>query len=118
MLKDMEQGKAVVASLQGSAAVGLFDNEEVLNSGRLLFKAGVAAVDLSAKTDQLATIAAATSTELGDLTRIYQQGANKAGGKGVFGLDKINQLVERGIDIYHALEVATGKSGAALDAMV
>jgi tape measure domain-containing protein len=114
MLKDMEQGKAVVASLQGSAAVGLFDNEEVLNSGRLLFKAGVAAVDLSAKTDQLATIAAATSTELGDLTRIYQQGANR----GAFQQDKINQLAERGIDIYHALEATTGKSGAALADMI
>jgi tape measure domain-containing protein len=114
MLKDMDQGRAVVASLQGSAAVGLFDNEEVLNSGRLLFKAGVAAVDLSAKTDQLATIAAATSTELGDLTRIYQQGANR----GSFGQDKINQLAERGIDIYHALEATTGASGAALADMI
>jgi tape measure domain-containing protein len=114
MLKDMEQGKAVVASLQGSQAVGLFDNEEVLNSGRLLFKAGVAATDLKGKTEQLATIAAATSTELGDLTRIYQQGANR----GSFGQDKINQMAERGIDIYHALEATTGKSGAALSDMI
>ncbi len=114
MLKDMEQGKAVVASLQASQAVGLFDNEEVLNSGRLLFKAGVAAVDLKAKTEQLATIAAATSTELGDLTRIYQQGANR----GSFGQEKINQMAERGIDIYHALEAVTGKSGSALADMI
>jgi hypothetical protein len=114
MLKDMEQGKAVVASLQGSAAVGLFDNDEVLNSGRLLFKAGVAAVDLKGKTEQLATIAAATSTELGDLTRIYQQGANR----GAFGQDKINQFAERGIDIYHALQAVTGKSGQALADMI
>lgn len=114
MLKDMEQGKAVVASLQGSKAVGLFDNEEVLNSGRLLFKAGVAANDLKGKTEQLATIAAATSTELSDLTRIYQQGANR----GSYGQDKINQMAERGIDIYHALEATTGKSGAALSDMI
>lgn len=114
MLKDMDQGKAVVDSLQNSKAVGLFDNEEVLNSGRLLFKAGVAAIDLKGKTEQLATIAAATSTELGDLTRIYQQGANS----GSFGQDKINQLAERGIDIYHALEAATGKSGAELKKMI
>lgn len=114
MLKDVEQGKAVVASLQNAASVGLFDNDEVLNSGRLLFKAGVAAKDLAGKTDQLATIAAATSTELGDLTRIYQQGANR----GSFGQDKINQMAERGIDIYHALEATTGKSGAALADMI
>jgi tape measure domain-containing protein len=114
MLKDMEQGKAVVASLQEAKSVGLFDNEEVLNSGRLLFKAGVAAADLAGKTDQLATIAAATSTELSGLTRIYQQGANR----GSFGQDKINQMAERGIDIYHALEAVTGKSGAALSDMI
>jgi tape measure domain-containing protein len=114
MLKDMEQGKAVVDSLQDSKAVGLFDNDEVLNSGRLLYKAGVAAVDLQGKTEQLATIAAATSTELADLTRIYQQGANR----GSYGQDKINQMAERGIDIYHALEATTGKSGAALTDMI
>jgi tape measure domain-containing protein len=114
MLKSADQGRAVVASLQNAEAVGLFDNEEVLNSGRLLFKAGVSAQDLAGKTDQLATIAAATSTELGDLTRIYQQGANS----GSFGQDKINQLAERGIDIYHALEAATGKSGGALKDMI
>jgi len=114
MLKDMEQGKAVVASLQQAKSVGLFDNEEVLNSGRLLFKAGVAAADLAGKTDQLATIAAATSTELSDLTRIYQQGANR----GSFQQDKINQFAERGIDIYHALTAVTGKSGEALTKMI
>ncbi len=114
MLGDMEQGRAVVASLQSSAAVGLFDNTEVMESGRLLFKAGVAAVDLKGKTEQLATIAAATSTELSDLTRIYQQGANR----GSFGQDKINQLAERGIDIYHALTAVTGASGQQLADMI
>jgi|GEM_PF-4664793 len=114
MLKNAEQGKAVVASLQGSNAAGLFDNDELLNSGRLLFKAGISAGDVAGKTEQLATIASATSTELGDLARIYQQGANR----GSFGQDKINQFAERGIDIYHALEATTGKSGAALADMI
>ena len=79
-----------------------------------MFKGGVAAVDLASKTDQLAKIAAGTSTELGDLARIYQQGANR----GSFGQDKINQLSERGIAIYEGLQHATGKSGAALDKMI
>jgi tape measure domain-containing protein len=114
MLHDMEQGAAVVQSLQSTQAAGLFDNQELLDSGRLLFKAGVSAADLAGKTDQLATIATATSTELGDLTRIYQQGANA----GSFGLDKINQLAERGIDIYGGLTAATGKSGAELKKMI
>jgi len=114
MLHDMEQGAAVVKSLQSTQAAGLFDNQELLDSGRLLFKAGVSAQDLAAKTDQLATIATATSTELGDLTRIYQQGANA----GSFGLDKINQLAERGIDIYGGLTAATGKSGGELKKMI
>jgi tape measure domain-containing protein len=114
MLHDMEQGAAVVKSLQGTEAAGLFDNQELLDSGRLLFKAGVSAKDLAGKTDQLAKIAVATSTELGDLTRIYQQGANA----GSFGLDKINQLAERGIDIYGGLAAATGKSKGELSKMI
>jgi tape measure domain-containing protein len=114
MLKDMGQGAAVVKSLQNTQAAKLFDNQELLDSGRLLYKAGVSAADVAGKTNQLATIAAATSTDLGDLARIYQQGANT----GSFGQDKINQLAERGIDIYHALEASTGKSGAALAAMI
>lgn len=114
MLKNMGEGKAVVDSLQSTQAAGLFDNKELLDSGRLLFKAGISAADLAGKTDQLAGIAAATSTELGDLARIYQQGAVT----GSFGQDKINQLAERGIDIYHALEASTGKSGEALKEMI
>lgn len=114
MVHSMEQGAAIVASIQKTAAAGLFDNQQLLDSSRLLFKGGVAAVDLAAKTDQLAKIAAGTSTELGDLARIYQQGANR----GSFGQDKINQLSERGIAIYEGLQHATGKSGAALDKMI
>lgn len=114
MLKDMGQGAAVVKSLQGTQAAKLFDNQELLQSGVLLFKSGVSATELASKTNQLATIAAATSTELGDLARIYQQGANT----GSFGQDKINQLAERGIDIYHALEAATGANGAELKKMI
>ena len=114
MVHSMEQGAAIVASIQKTKAAGLFDNQQLLDSSRLLFKGGVAAVDLAAKTDQLAKIAAGTSTELGDLARIYQQGANR----GSFGQDKINQLSERGIAIYEGLQHATGKSGAALDKMI
>jgi tape measure domain-containing protein len=114
MLHDMEQGAAVVQSLQGTKAAGLFDNQELLDSGRLLFKARVSAKDLAGKTDQLAKIAIGTSTELGDLTRIYQQGANA----GAFQQDKINQLAERGIAIYDGLTHATGKSGEELKKMI
>jgi tape measure domain-containing protein len=114
MVHSMEQGAAIVASIQKTKAAGLFDNQQLLDSSRLLFKGGVAAVDLAAKTDQLAKIAVGTSTELGDLARIYQQGANR----GSFGQDKINQLSERGIAIYEGLQHATGKSGAALDKMI
>lgn len=114
MLKSMSQGKAVVDSLQATDAAKLFDNDELLTSGRLLFKAGVSAADLAGKTNQLATIATATSTDLNDLARVYQQGAVT----GSFGQDKINQLAERGIDIYHGLEASTGKSGGALKKMI
>lgn len=114
MVHSMEQGKAIVSSIQGTKAAGLFDNQELLDSGRLLFKGGVAAVDLAGKTDQLAKIAIGTSSELGDLARIYQQGANS----GSFGQDKVNQLAERGIAIYEGLTHATGKSGGELKKMI
>lgn len=114
MVHSMEQGAAIVASIQRTKAAGMFDNQELLDSSRLLFKGGVAAVDLAGKTDQLAKIAAGTSTELNDLARIYQQGANR----GSFGQDKINQLSERGIAIYEGLQNATGKSGEALNKMI
>jgi tape measure domain-containing protein len=114
MMHDVGQGAAVVKSLQSTQAAKFFDNQELLDGGRLLYKAGVSATDLATKTDQLAKIATATSTEFSDLTRIYQQGANA----GSFGLDKINQLAERGIDIYGGLTAATGKSGAELKKMI
>jgi hypothetical protein len=62
MVHSMEQGAAIVASIQRTKAAGMFDNQELLDSSRLLFKGGVAAVDLAGKTDQLAMIAAGSST--------------------------------------------------------
>lgn len=114
MLHDMGQGTAVVKSLQATKAAKFFDNQELLDSGRLLFKAGVSATQLANKTEQFAKISAGTSTELNDLTRIYQQGANA----GSFGQDKINQYAERGIAIYDGLAAATGKSGGELKKMI
>lgn len=114
MLHDMAQGKALVKSIQGTEAAKLFDNQELLDSSRLLFKAGVSTTALAGKTDQFAKIAAATSTDIGDLARIYQQGANA----GSFGQDKINQFAERGIAIYEGLAHATGVSGSALQKMI
>lgn len=114
MLKDMKAGKALMNELEGWSGASLFDPEEIQLSGVLLFKAGIAAQDITGKLDQLGNIAAATKTPLDDLAKIYQQGMNQ----GAFQQDKINQLSDRGIAIYEGLTAATGKSGAALKEMI
>lgn len=114
MLKDMKAGKALMNELEGWSGAPLFDPEAIQLSGTLLFKAGIAAKDITGKLDQLGNIAAATKTPIEDLARVYQQGMNQ----GAFGQDKINQLSDRGIAIYEGLAHATGKSGAALKEMI
>jgi hypothetical protein len=114
MVHDLEQGKAIVASIQGTKAASFFDNQELLDSSRLLYKAGVATTDLAAKTDQFAKIAIGGSVDMGLLTDRYMQGANQ----GKFGLGQINDLAREGVAIYVGLEAATGASGDALQKMI
>lgn len=114
MLKDMSAGHALLSQMENWKGGALFDPKAVQDSGRFLLKAGVAAGGIVEKLDQLGNIAVATKTPIEDLSRIYQQGMVK----GRFQTDLVNQLAERGIDIYHALEKATGKSGVALAEMI
>lgn len=114
MLKNMTQGKALMRELEGWEGAALFDQKQVQDAGRDLFKAGVPVTQLIGKLDQLGNIAVATKTPIEDLSRIYRQGM----ARGSFQTDLVNQMAERGIDIYHALEAVTGKSGAALATMM
>lgn len=114
MLKNMAQGKALMRELEGWKGASLFDPKQVQDAGRDLFKAGVPVTQLIGRLDQLGNIAVATKTPIEDLTRIYRQGM----ARGSFQTDLVNQMAERGIDIYHALEAVTGKSGEALATMM
>lgn len=114
MLKDMEQGKALVQAMQNSKVGALFDPKAIQDAGRDLFKAGVPVTQIIGKMEQLGQVAVATKTPIEDLSRIYRQGM----AKGAFQTDLVNQMAERGIDIYHALEKVTGKSGEALAKMM
>jgi tape measure domain-containing protein len=114
MLHDMEQGKALLDQMQASKVAPFFDAKAIQDAGRDLLKAKVPVDQITGRMEQLGAIAIATKTPIEDLSRIYRQGM----AKGAFQTDLVNQMAERGIDIYAALTAVTGKSGEALaDAM-
>lgn len=114
MLHDMAQGKALLAQLQNSKVAPFFDAKAIQDAGRDLLKAKVPVDQITGRLEQLGSIAIATKTPIEDLSRIYRQGM----AKGAFQLDSINQMAERGVDIYAALTAVTGKSGQALADMI
>lgn len=114
MLHDMAQGKALLAQMQSSKVAPFFDAKQIQDAGRDLLKAKVPVDQITGRLEQLGGIALATKTPIEDLSRIYRQGM----AKGAFQTDLVNQMAERGIDIYAALTAVTGLSGQALaDAM-
>ena len=110
LLKDMAQGKALMAALNSTKVAAFFDSKQIQDAGRDLIKAGVPVTQVTTKLEQLGQIAVATKTPIEDLSRIYRQGM----AKGAFQTDLVNQMAERGIDIYHALTAVTGLQGEAL----
>lgn len=114
MLHDMAQGKALLTQLQSSKVAPFFDAKAIQDAGRDLLKAKVPVDLITARMEQLGGIAMATKTPIEDLSRIYRQGM----ARGAFQTDLVNQMAERGIDIYAALTAVTGKSGQALAEMM
>ena len=114
LLKDMAQGKALIAALNATKVAPLFDAKQIQDAGRDLIKASVPVTQVTTKLEQLGQMAVATKTPIEELSRIYRQGM----AKGSFQTDLVNQMAERGIDIYHALEKVTGKSNGALAKMI
>jgi tape measure domain-containing protein len=114
MLHDMEQGKALLEQMQGSKVAPFFDAKAIQDAGRDLLKAKVPVDQITSRMEQLGGIAMATKTPIEDLSRIYRQGM----ARGAFQTDLVNQMAERGIDIYAALTAVTGKSGQALAEMM
>lgn len=113
MLKDMKQGAALMQTMNKWSGAALFDNKALQDAGRFLLKSGVAATDVTSKLDQFGNMAIATKTPIEDLTRIYQRGMTV----GKFGTGLINDMAERGIDIWHGLSAAVGKSVPEVQAM-
>ncbi len=114
MLHDMAQGKALLEQMQSSKVAPFFDAKAIQDAGRDLLKAKVPVDQITNRMEQLGGIAMATKTPVEDLSRIYRQGM----AKGAFQTDLVNQMAERGIDIYAALTAVTGKSGQALAEMM
>lgn len=114
MLHDMAQGKALLEQMQSSKVATFFDAKAIQDAGRDLLKAKVPVDQITSRMEQLGGIAMATKTPIEDLSRIYRQGM----AKGAFQTDLVNQMAERGIDIYAALTAVTGKSGQALAEMM
>jgi len=110
LLKDMEQGKALMASLNATKVAPFFDSKQIQDAGRDIIKAGVPVTQVTSKLEQLGQMAVATKTPIDELSRIYRQGM----ARGAFQTDLVNQMAERGIDIYHALTAVTGMQGEAL----
>lgn len=106
MLKDMGQGAALMREMNKWAGAPLFDNKGLQDAGRFLLKAGVSADQVTTKLDQLGNIAIATKNPIEDIARIYQRGMTV----GKFQTGLINDMAERGIDIWHGLSEAIGVS--------
>ncbi len=114
MLHDMKQGAALLSALQSSKVAPFFDAKAIQDAGRDLLKAKVPVDQITGRLEQLGSIALATKTPIEDLSRIYRQGM----ARGAFQTDLVNQMAERGIDIYAALTHVTGASGQALADMM
>lgn len=110
LLKDMAQGKALMAQLNATKVAPFFNSKQIQDAGRDLIKANVPVTQVTTRLEQLGQMAVATKTPIEDLSRIYRQGM----AKGAFQTDLVNQMAERGIDIYHALTAVTGLQGEAL----
>jgi tape measure domain-containing protein len=113
MLKDMGQGAALMREMNKWAGAPLFDQKGLQDAGRFLLKAGVSADQVTTKLDQLGAIALVTKNPIEDIARIYQRGMTV----GKFQTGLINDMAERGIDIWHGLAEAIGVSVPEVQAM-
>jgi len=106
MLKSGDAAKAVLTELETFAASTPFQLDSLRDGAKQLLNAGVPADQLTAKLTQLGDIAAGTGKPIGDFVRIFAK--VKATGK--VSLESLNQLAERGVPIYSALQTQLGGS--------
>lgn len=99
MLGSAQKAAEVMADLRKFAAETPFSSKDVTDSARKLLAYGFAAEDLIPSLKTIGTLAAGVSRPLGELT--YNVGTTRTQGRAQQ-ID-INQLTEKGIEIYPAL---------------
>lgn len=114
LLQDMDQGKALIGEITAFSAATPFSNEELRESAGLLLAAQVPADEITKRLQMLGDIASGTSQPIGDLSKVFQ----KVASTGKLGLGEINQLAERGVPIYSALQDTLGVSRSEMLKMV
>ncbi len=106
MLKDGNLAKAVLQQLEGFSASTPFQLTNIRDGAKQLLNAQVPVGALQKRLTMLGDIAAGTGKPLLDYVRIFSK--IKATGK--VGLESLNQLAERGVPIYSALQDQLGVS--------
>jgi tape measure domain-containing protein len=99
-----EQAANMVAQLNEFTAKTPFQLEEVGKAARQLIASGTAVGEVSDQLQFLGDIAATSGSSIEEIAAIFA----KVNAKGKVELENINQLAERGIDIFKALADATG----------
>jgi tape measure domain-containing protein len=106
MLKSGDAARAVLGELETFAASTPFQLNDLRDGAKQLLNAQVPASQLTDKLTMLGDIAAGTGKPIGDFVRIFAK--VKATGK--VSLETLNQLAERGVPIYTALQQQLGMS--------
>ena len=114
MLKDMDQGKAVIAAITKFSGETPFSNSDLRDAGKLLLTAQVPADQLIDKLRMLGDVASGTGKPIEEYAAIFQKVKNT----GKFGLEQINQLAERGVPIYGQLQSQLGVTRDELSDMI
>ena len=114
MLKDMDQGKAVIAAITKFSGETPFSNSDLRDAGKLLLTAQVPADQLIGKLRMLGDVASGTGKPIEEYAAIFQKVKNT----GKFGLEQINQLAERGVPIYGQLQSQLGVTREELGTMI
>lgn len=114
MLKSGDAAKAVLAELETFAASTPFQLDSLRDGAKQLLNAGVPADMLTNKLTMLGDIAAGTGKPIGDFVKIF----SKVRSTGKVSLETLNQLAERGVPIYTALQQQLGVSREEMLSMI
>ncbi|TWT57256.1 hypothetical protein KOR42_06140 [Thalassoglobus neptunius] len=106
MLKSADAARAVLGELEQFAASTPFQLNDLRDGSKQLLNAQVPTEQLTAKLRMLGDIAAGTGKPINDFVRIYA----KVKSTGKTSLETLNQLAERGVPIYTALQKELGVS--------